>query len=51
MPFVLYLLGLAVFAQATSEFMLSGLGPDIAQDLGVSIRAPPAGSPRPSRSA
>ncbi|HET6740009.1 MAG TPA: Cmx/CmrA family chloramphenicol efflux MFS transporter [Kribbella sp.] len=37
MPFVLYLLGLAVFAQATSEFMLSGLGPDIAQDLGVSI--------------
>jgi DHA1 family chloramphenicol resistance protein-like MFS transporter len=39
MPFVLYLLGLAVFAQATSEFMLSGLGPDIAQDLGVSIPA------------
>ncbi|MEV5963228.1 Cmx/CmrA family chloramphenicol efflux MFS transporter [Kribbella sp. NPDC051952] len=37
MPFVLYLLGLAVFAQATSEFMLSGLGPAIAQDLGVSI--------------
>ncbi|TCC45977.1 MFS transporter [Kribbella capetownensis] len=37
MPLVLYLLGLAVFAQATSEFMLSGLGPDIAQDLGVSI--------------
>ncbi|MFF0345061.1 Cmx/CmrA family chloramphenicol efflux MFS transporter [Kribbella sp. NPDC004875] len=37
MPFVLYALGLAVFAQATSEFMLSGLGPDIAQDLGVSI--------------
>ncbi|MEV4263086.1 Cmx/CmrA family chloramphenicol efflux MFS transporter [Kribbella sp. NPDC049584] len=37
MPFVLYLLGLAVFAQATSEFMLSGLGPDIAHDLGVSI--------------
>lgn len=39
MPLVLYLLGLAVFAQATSEFMLSGLGPDIAQDLGVSIPA------------
>lgn len=39
MPFVLYLLGLAVFAQATSEFMLSGLGPDIADDLGVSIPA------------
>ncbi|MGW1340205.1 Cmx/CmrA family chloramphenicol efflux MFS transporter [Kribbella sp. NPDC002412] len=39
MPFVLYLLGLAVFAQATSEFMLSGLGPDIAHELGVSIPA------------
>lgn len=39
MPFVLYLLGLAVFAQATSEFMFSGLGPDIAHDLGVSIPA------------
>ncbi|TCC14668.1 Cmx/CmrA family chloramphenicol efflux MFS transporter [Kribbella sindirgiensis] len=37
MPFVLYLLGLAVFAQATSEFMLSGLGPGVAHDLGVSI--------------
>ncbi|MEU4603875.1 Cmx/CmrA family chloramphenicol efflux MFS transporter [Kribbella sp. NPDC023972] len=37
MPFVLYLLGLAVFAQATSEFMLSGLGPDIARELDVSI--------------
>ncbi|TWD81825.1 DHA1 family chloramphenicol resistance protein-like MFS transporter [Kribbella amoyensis] len=37
MPFVLYLLGLAVFAQATSEFMLSGLGPAIAADLGVSV--------------
>ncbi|MCT4351989.1 MFS transporter [Streptomyces sp. Je 1-79] len=42
MPFALYLLGLAVFAQGTSEFMLSGLLPDIAQDLGVSI--PLAGS-------
>ncbi|GAA2251176.1 MFS transporter [Streptomyces amakusaensis] len=39
MPFVLYLLGLAVFAQGTSEFMLSGLVPDIARDLGVSIPA------------
>jgi len=39
MPFVLYLLGLAVFAQATSEFMLSGLDPDIAHDLHVSIPA------------
>ncbi|WP_425830313.1 Cmx/CmrA family chloramphenicol efflux MFS transporter [Streptomyces fractus] len=39
MPFALYLLALAVFAQGTSEFMLSGLGPDIAHDLGVSIPA------------
>ncbi|MFE3599239.1 Cmx/CmrA family chloramphenicol efflux MFS transporter [Streptomyces sp. NPDC059142] len=42
MPFALYLLGLAVFAQGTSEFMLSGLGPDIARDLQVSL--PAAGS-------
>ncbi|GAA3491010.1 Cmx/CmrA family chloramphenicol efflux MFS transporter [Streptomyces cremeus] len=39
MPFALHLLGLAVFAQGTSEFMLSGLGPDIARDLGVSLSA------------
>ncbi|GAA2629844.1 Cmx/CmrA family chloramphenicol efflux MFS transporter [Actinomadura fulvescens] len=39
MPFVLYLLALAVFAQGTSEFMLAGLVPDIAADLGVSIPA------------
>ncbi|MFE7117881.1 MFS transporter, partial [Streptomyces sp. NPDC057654] len=37
MPFVVYVLGLAVFAQSTSEFMLSGLVPDIAADLHVSI--------------
>ncbi|GAA3103810.1 Cmx/CmrA family chloramphenicol efflux MFS transporter [Streptomyces rectiviolaceus] len=37
MPFALYMLGLAVFAQGTSEFMLSGLGPDIAADLNVSL--------------
>ncbi|ASR36189.1 chloramphenicol efflux pump [Prauserella marina] len=42
MPFALYLLGLAVFAQGTSEFMLSGLVPGIARDLAVSI--PAAGS-------
>ncbi|WP_158887415.1 Cmx/CmrA family chloramphenicol efflux MFS transporter [Amycolatopsis anabasis] len=42
MPFVLYLLALAVFAQGTSEFMLSGLVADIADDLHVSI--PAAGS-------
>ncbi|MFD5234492.1 Cmx/CmrA family chloramphenicol efflux MFS transporter [Streptomyces qaidamensis] len=39
MPFALLLLGLAVFAQGTSEFMLSGLVPDIAWDLGVSVPA------------
>lgn len=37
MPLALYILGLAVFAQGTSEFMLSGLGPDIAADLDVSL--------------
>ncbi|MEV7082851.1 Cmx/CmrA family chloramphenicol efflux MFS transporter [Streptomyces sp. NPDC093516] len=39
MPFALLLLGLAVFAHGTSEFMLSGLVPDIARDLGVSVPA------------
>ncbi|MFE0130104.1 Cmx/CmrA family chloramphenicol efflux MFS transporter [Streptomyces sp. NPDC059037] len=39
MPFAIYMLGLAVFAQGTSEFMLSGLGPDIAADLNVSLSA------------
>ncbi|SDW29972.1 MFS transporter, DHA1 family, chloramphenicol resistance protein [Amycolatopsis xylanica] len=39
MPFAIYVLGLAVFAQGTSEFMLSGLVPGIAQDLGVSVPA------------
>ncbi|MGP8297596.1 Cmx/CmrA family chloramphenicol efflux MFS transporter [Streptomyces inhibens] len=39
MPFFLYLLGLAVFAQGTSEFMLSGLLPDIAADLRISLSA------------
>ncbi|QIB42721.1 Cmx/CmrA family chloramphenicol efflux MFS transporter [Streptomyces aureoverticillatus] len=42
MPFVLYLLALAVFAQGTSEFMLSGLVSDIAADMEVSV--PAAGS-------
>ncbi|MFI8852431.1 Cmx/CmrA family chloramphenicol efflux MFS transporter [Streptomyces sp. NPDC053499] len=39
MPFVLYVLALAVFAQGTSEFMLSGLVPDLAAELGVSVSA------------
>ncbi|MFI0815598.1 Cmx/CmrA family chloramphenicol efflux MFS transporter [Streptomyces sp. NPDC021098] len=42
MPYAIYVLGLAVFAQGTSEFMLSGLVPDIASDLSVSI--PSAGA-------
>ncbi|MDA0634712.1 MFS transporter [Nonomuraea sp. MCN248] len=37
MPLFVYLLGLAVFAMGTSEFMLSGLVPGIALDLGVTI--------------
>ncbi|MEV1243163.1 Cmx/CmrA family chloramphenicol efflux MFS transporter [Nonomuraea sp. NPDC050022] len=39
MPFAIYILGLAVFAQGTSEFMLSGLVPNIAAELNVSIPA------------
>ena len=35
----LYLLALAVFAMGTSEFMLAGLVPDIAADLGVPVGA------------
>ncbi|MDE3725113.1 MFS transporter [Nocardiopsis sp. N85] len=37
MPFLLYMLAVAVFAQGTSEFMLAGLLPAISDDLGVSI--------------
>ena len=37
MPFVLYVLALAVFAQGTSEFMLSGLVTHIARDMNVSL--------------
>ncbi|MFE6866694.1 Cmx/CmrA family chloramphenicol efflux MFS transporter [Kitasatospora sp. NPDC057692] len=39
MPLPLYLLAVAVFAMGTSEFMLAGLLPDIASDLGVTIGA------------
>jgi MFS transporter, DHA1 family, chloramphenicol resistance protein len=39
LPFAVYVLGLAVFAQGTSEFMLSGLVPGIAADLHVSVPA------------
>ncbi|CAL9641166.1 Cmx/CmrA family chloramphenicol efflux MFS transporter [Streptomyces sp. enrichment culture] len=37
MPLPLYLLALAAFAMGTSEFMLAGLLPDIASDLGVTV--------------
>ncbi|MET9776033.1 Cmx/CmrA family chloramphenicol efflux MFS transporter [Streptomyces sp. NPDC006367] len=37
MPLPLYLLAVAVFAMGTSEFMLAGLLPDIAPDLGVTV--------------
>ncbi|MGW2680100.1 Cmx/CmrA family chloramphenicol efflux MFS transporter [Streptomyces sp. NPDC001436] len=37
MPVAVYVLGLSVFALGTSEFMLSGLLPSIAEDMGVSI--------------
>ncbi|MFB7517680.1 Cmx/CmrA family chloramphenicol efflux MFS transporter [Streptomyces sp. NPDC056144] len=37
MPLAVYILGLAVFALGTSEFMLSGLLPPIAEDMDVSI--------------
>ncbi|MEV4503991.1 Cmx/CmrA family chloramphenicol efflux MFS transporter [Streptomyces klenkii] len=37
MPLPLYLLAMAVFAMSTSEFMLSGLLPDIASDFDVTV--------------
>ncbi|HET6292516.1 MAG TPA: Cmx/CmrA family chloramphenicol efflux MFS transporter, partial [Kribbella sp.] len=37
MPLAVYILGLAIFAQGTSELMLAGLLPELAGDLGVSI--------------
>jgi DHA1 family chloramphenicol resistance protein-like MFS transporter len=37
MPFAVYLLGLCIFAQGTSEFLLSGLLPTIAADLRISL--------------
>ncbi|MEU8225295.1 Cmx/CmrA family chloramphenicol efflux MFS transporter [Kribbella sp. NPDC048915] len=39
MPRAVYLLGLAIFAQGTSELMLAGLLPEVSTDLGVSIPA------------
>ncbi|MFD0683304.1 Cmx/CmrA family chloramphenicol efflux MFS transporter [Actinomadura fibrosa] len=37
MPLAVYMLGLAIFAQGTSELMLAGLLPEMAADLGVSV--------------
>ncbi|WP_189110098.1 Cmx/CmrA family chloramphenicol efflux MFS transporter [Streptomyces camponoticapitis] len=37
MPLAVYILGLSVFALGTSEFMLSGLLPPIAEDMDVTI--------------
>ncbi|MFI6686194.1 Cmx/CmrA family chloramphenicol efflux MFS transporter [Streptomyces sp. NPDC050485] len=37
MPLAVYILGLSVFALGTSEFMLTGLLPSIADDMNVSI--------------
>lgn len=37
MPLAVYVIGLSIFAQGTSELMLAGLLPEIARDLGVGI--------------
>lgn len=37
MPVLLYVLAVAVFAQGTSEFVLAGLVPGLATDLGISL--------------
>ena len=37
MPLAVFVLGLSVFALGTSEFMITGLLPGMAADLGVSI--------------
>ncbi|MFD0362442.1 Cmx/CmrA family chloramphenicol efflux MFS transporter [Nocardia sp. GCM10030253] len=37
MPLAIYVLGLSIFAQGTSELMIAGLLPEMATDLGVSI--------------
>ncbi|TDD32037.1 MFS transporter, partial [Nonomuraea terrae] len=37
MPLAVYILGLAIFAQGTSELMPAGLLPEMAADLGVSV--------------
>ncbi|WP_043634053.1 Cmx/CmrA family chloramphenicol efflux MFS transporter [Nonomuraea candida] len=37
MPLAVYILGIAIFAQGTSELMLAGLLPELAADLRVSV--------------
>ncbi|MEJ3653947.1 Cmx/CmrA family chloramphenicol efflux MFS transporter [Actinomycetes bacterium KLBMP 9759] len=37
MPLAVYVLGMTIFAQGTSELMIAGLLPEMAADLGVSI--------------
>ncbi|QIS23804.1 Cmx/CmrA family chloramphenicol efflux MFS transporter [Nocardia terpenica] len=37
MPLAVYILGLSIFAQGTSELMLTGLLPSMSGDLGVSV--------------
>src|SRR6266568_4914456 len=37
MPLAVYILGLSIFAQGTSELMLAGLLTEISGDLGVSV--------------
>ncbi|GAA1610758.1 MFS transporter [Nonomuraea maheshkhaliensis] len=37
MPLAVYILGLSIFAQGTSELMLAGLIPVLSDDLGVSV--------------
>lgn len=37
MPLAIYVLGVAIFAQGTSELMLAGLLPELSSDLAVSI--------------
>lgn len=37
LPLAVWVIGLGIFAQGTSELMLAGLLPEVAADLGVSI--------------
>lgn len=39
MPFAVYVLGLLIFAQTTSEFMVAGMMPTLSEEFGVSISA------------